>query len=436
MTAKLTKQITHIPHTPGVYFFLNKRGTVIYIGKSGSLRSRVQSYFRSDFLRGRPEKLGMIEQIARIRWEETDSEISALISESILIKKYRPRFNVLLKDDKSYVMVGITKEEFPRVVTMHQIQADAYKKECNSSRVQIKIWLGPYTGVYALKQTLAFLRRIFPYCTCNKRHSRNSCLYADLGLCPRYCCEPAKVFASRPIAEQRTLQRDYAKNIRYVTAVLKGRKRAVLDELNRSMQRAAQSEHYEYAGQLRDMVHRLEHVITHYRVLSQKNEDLTDGLRAAEPENDRASLTELKSWLALPANYAINRIEGYDIANIQGHAATGSMVVLTRNYRNELAPDRAQYRHFRIRMAQEPNDIGMLREVLSRRLKNNRWPRPDLILVDGGIAQLNAAQDVLAQNDAVAKHGDNAEHTPSIPLVALAKRKEMLYATNRSTPRK
>ena len=385
------RRVHRAPALPGVYFFWGAprraRGKrpLLYVGKAANLRSRLRSYF-TPAVDLPPAKRALLRGAKRLTWRTTTNDIEALIEEARLVKARRPKYNVLLRDDKNYFFVGFTKEALPRVLLTHQPgKGNQY--------------LGPFTDGGAIKRTLRLLRRIFPYATHPGFPKR--CLEYDLGLCP---IEPT-TNDKQPTA---MFVKQYRKNIRAIKEVLTGKRQTLLRRLVREMRRAAATDDFEMAAKRRDEIRGLEKVFAHRTIVGGAEHllvpsDVPLGIR--------------KRLAAIPPI----RIEGYDIANLAyGKAATGSMVVFTNG-----KADPAAYRHFRIRGVRGANDVAMITEVLTRRARHTEWPRPDIILVDGGKPQLHAARTALA-----ASRGD----APSSLLIALAKQKEELYLENRTTP--
>ncbi|OHA47841.1 MAG: hypothetical protein A2806_02240 [Candidatus Terrybacteria bacterium RIFCSPHIGHO2_01_FULL_48_17] len=401
--------VSKAPQTPGVYFFLDRKGKILYIGKATNLRSRLQSYFRKN-AELEPVKRAMVNKIAGFRVQGTESEIEALILEAKLIKKNRPPYNVLLRDDKTYLSVGFTKEEFPRVVYVRR----------NTEGLETII--GPFTDAAALKKTLRLLRRIFPYAA--HKGIPKHCLWYDLGLCPI----PYKLPENKD--QLSTLKKRYRRNIENIQAVLRGQKTDLLKKLEKEMGETAYKEDFEKAANIRDEIYGLARIFEHKTVLEAhhtryKTRDtkllggLPPGLHSILPQN------EPTTW----------RIEGYDISNIQGTAATASMVVFdgTRintngktNLHKYLTPNKNEYRKFRIKTVVGANDVAMIKEVLMRRIRHTEWALPDIILIDGGKPQLNTAL--------VALQGLRYRVQKKPLVLALAKKHEEIYVPDKKEP--
>lgn len=398
-------KIKKLPKRPGVYAFSasaptkselrrirrsspaasvgGKKGRkFLYIGKAANLKGRVKNHFQQS---GYKDNLFM-DQVVKIGFIKTDSEIEALLLEAKLIKKYQPKYNVIWRDDKNFFYIGITKENLPKIFITHQ-------PEENLKTINYKlktIYIGPFVEGRPLKQTLRFLRRIFPYYTA-KKHPKNLCSYCHLKLCP----------GPNPDVKE------YKKNIKNLISVLKGKKKSVFQDLKKEMQSVSTLQDFEKAVKIRDQIWALERVFSHTKILK----EIT-----STPEQEWIETQRILQNI-LQTKKKISRIEAYDVSNIQGKNATGSMVTFING-----KADKNFYRKFKIKIAGKPNDIAMLKEVLSRRLQHPEWPFPDVILIDGGKAQLNVAQSTISNQQL------------TIPAIALAKKKNELYLERRKKP--
>jgi len=372
----LKASIKKAPKTPGVYFFEDSSGTLIYIGKASNLKNRLSSYFvKNAQLYGAKESL--IENIHKIYWQTCESEAEALILEANLIKKFQPQYNVLMRDDKTYFYVAINKEIFPKIKLIHRSQAEN----------NIKL-IGPFTDGKAIKQTLKFLRKALPYCTCSKKHKR-PCLNYQIGKCAGICC-----IESNSKYKFLTQKPTYRKNIKSIELILLGQKQAILKKLTRTMEKASQDKQYEKALVAKDQIYSLNNIFSHRKIFTDEGQTIK-------------RISDLGELLKIPIPF---RIEGYDISNISGTHAVGSMVVFLNGQ-----PDKSEYKKFKIKNIKGANDVWMLKETLSRRLNHPEWKLPDLILIDGGRAQLNIARLALSQ----AKK--------EIHVISLAKKEEVIF---------
>lgn len=341
----------NIPKVPGCYLYLNGEGKIIYVGKAANLNSRVLSYWQKATEHTLAKEL-MLTKIRKIEWIETDSEIEALLLESNLIKKYRPDFNIVQRDDKRYVYIKIsTEEEWPRVFMTRQLD--------KSGR-----YFGPFVSTEAVRETLKVIRKIWPYRSCSVM-PKKVCLYYRLGKCPGMC-------------EGYLDKKDYNKIIKQIILFLEGKKDSIIKNIDKQIKILEKTGgNKEKINVLKYQLLNMKRVLEHSNILS-----LID-----KYSSDVVELAKVLNLDKVPA-----RIEGYDISNIFGQEAVGSMVVF-----NDGEADKSQYRKFKIKIKPgQANDIGMLKEIVERRF-NNDWPLPDLIIVDGGRAQLNAILFVLAK---------------------------------------
>ncbi|MDO8558404.1 MAG: GIY-YIG nuclease family protein [bacterium] len=391
----LLKNFSAAPKNTGVYFFLSRAGKALYIGKAIDIRTRLRSHFANADT-ANPAKAKLLKETCAVRWELCDSEPEALIREAELIKKLKPRFNILLRDDKNYFFVAITKEPFPKVFLTHQpstpLKSISYGQEAK--------YIGPFTDGGSLKQTLKHLRKIFPYCICKTPH-RRPCLAALLGRCAGACCLKEARLKLKNYGE---IKRRYRQGILSLAETLGGKRYALGARLLREMKISARKNEFEKAALLRDQLRALETVFRHRAVVA--NRDIKE-------EREKA-LSHLQKLLDLPK--APRRIEMYDMSNIQGTWAVGSMVVFTDGL-----PDKSQYRKFRIKTVRGIDDTAMMQEVIWRRLRHNEWPIADILAVDGGKGQMSATLTALY----------NTQYPiPNIqymPILGLAKGKDELH---------
>lgn len=366
-----------IPHKSGIYMYKDSSGRVIYVGKAIDLYNRVSSYFSG------PQNIKttrLVENIADVETIIVESELEALILEANLIKKYFPLYNINLKDDKDYLYIGVTKDDFSQVIT-------ARKKDL----LEIKSFFGPFPSSRTVKTTLKQLRKVFPWCS-NPPGSRNKsfrpCFYYHLKLCPGACVEVIT-------------KEEYRKIINRFVKFMEGKKDELLDELNKEMEEKSKNLEFEEAGRVKKVIEGINYLLQPNRVSSYlENPNFLED----ERQKGLEQLQKVLNLTELP-----DRIEGYDISNIQGTDATGSMVVLTNG---EI--DKSQYRRFKIKISGKPNDYAMHSEMMERRLKN-KWPLPNLFIIDGGRGQVRASYKKLQEQ------GINT------PIFGLAKREEWLY---------
>lgn len=355
MTLNDVKQL-NIPKQSGSYQYYNKEGKLIYIGKAVDLRSRVLSYWRLG-TNHTPAKAKMVKEIARIEWIETDSEIEALLLEANLVKKYQPYYNVDLRDDKRFYYVHISLEdEIPGVFLTRTIG--------KSGR-----YFGPFVNSLAVKETIKALRHIWPYCSM-RRVQKKPCFYYQINRCLGPCA--GKVSHKEYM--------DFV--IKPLILFFEGKKQSVIRQWKKEKLVFEKQGKVEEAIKRDYYIKHMEKVLENTKVLSVAEKYASDTV-------------ELAKVMGLPK--VPDRIEGYDISNIFGSSAVGSMVVF-----RDGEPDKSQYRKFKIRLEKEvtnrkKGDVWMLEEMLERRF-NNDWPLPDLIIIDGGKAQLNVAVKILKRH--------------------------------------
>lgn len=370
-----------LPHKPGVYQFKDKTGHIIYVGKALDLYHRVSSYFSKN--PDSPKTAALAIEITSVDTIIVQSEIEALILEANLIKKHLPQYNIRLTDDKDYLYIKITKEEFPKIIT-------ARKKDLKNA---LK-YFGPFPSATTVKNTLKALRRVFPWCSGSYQKGR-PCFYYHLGYCPGPCASYIE-------------KKEYRKIINRFAAFMDGKKEQLVNDLISEMSLHAEAQQFEEAAKVRKTLSGITYLTQTNRIQS-----YLDNPNFLEDQNKKA-LQQLKEALVLEK--IPERIEGYDISNIQGTDATGSMVVLTNG---EI--DKSQYRKFKISISGKPNDFAMMAEMIRRRMKND-WPNPDLIIIDGGKGQIST---VIGQINKTGK-----EEFKKIPVFGLAKRMEWLYSAD------
>ncbi|MBI4090305.1 MAG: excinuclease ABC subunit UvrC [Candidatus Kerfeldbacteria bacterium] len=505
MTKKIRVILSKLPVKPGVYLFKDAAGSVLYVGKAKSLRSRVRSYFQASNSLD-PAKQIMVSKIDDLEYIIVDSETEALLLEATLIKKHRPPYNVIFTDDKYYQYIRITlKDDFPRVETVRRIAKDGSR------------YFGPFTSGYAVKQTLELLKRVFPYRRCTEPANR-PCFDARLGRCLGHDFGPGS-------------RERYAAIVHGLIRFLQGDVASTLQDLKQQMQQASARHEYELAARLRDRIYAVQKVAAEQKVVSTKLEDedyvgfarladltavnlfqvrqgkllnrqllmlrQTAGQPDAEvlssfitqfyaqsTDHPRTVVTRLlptehatvaqalllrieapnrgrrrklvllaesnakdylerkqREWLSKEARAKLGlqelaqalllteppgRIECYDISNVQGTYAVGSLVVFEHGL-----PKKSDYKKFRIKTVAGSNDYAMLQEVLRRRFGRHSpqrgeatakprggeggWPNPSLVIIDGGKGQLNAALAVLRELQVL------------VPTVGLAKREEEIF---------
>jgi excinuclease ABC subunit C len=368
----LEAKLKTLPRSPGVYFHKSGNGEIIYVGKAAVLKNRVRQYFQNS--RDMDAKTrALVAEIEDTDWIETESEIDALFFESEMVKRYMPRYNILLRDDKSQLFVRIDmKSEWPHVAfTRNPADDDAD-------------YFGPYYNGYAVKKALRYLRKTFPYFTKLPAGKGRSDLDVHLGLSPA---------ASVSSSEYKVILRNL---IRY----LKGERVALVRELERAMKTAAGLHDFETAATYRNKLNNLREL--QRRIMFGDKEFLN-----ISKDKALGDLVDLLGLKKVPS-----RIEGYDISHMSGTNVVASMVVFTNG-----VSDRANYRKFKTRI-EHNNDFYNMNETIMRRLSEKNvkaWGYPDLVLIDGGKGQLDAA--IQARDE---------RERQSIPFIGLAKREEQI----------
>lgn len=390
--AKLKAILSSLPDRPGVYIFRDAAGEVLYVGKAKSLKKRVSSYFRrrDSFLSPRLRKL--VELIEEVHVVRTSTEAEALVLESQLIKRYQPFFNVDLKMGERYPYVCIAEgDPFPRILIAR-----------GGERVGMRCF-GPYTKVSDVRNILRFVERFLPLRTCStpmeegKPSRERPCLRHFVGKCKAPCCG-------------RISSAEYGRMVEQLTLLLEGRFGELFSALREAMEEAAKDLRFEEAARFRDALKAL---------ASLHRQRISSPLREGIDDQTWMEMEELRK--ALDMRGLPWRIEGVDISHTGRSQAVGSVVVFDNGL-----PNKSLYRRYKIRESEAPNDPAMIYEVIKRRYErvlSGYEPPSDLLLVDGGPAQLGAALKALFQLGLRDKQ-----------VVALAKEEELLYVPRRSSP--
>lgn len=368
-TQQLQDKLKTLPRSAGVYFHKSKAGEIIYVGKAAVLKNRVRQYFQSTNDMDVKTR-ALVEEIYDTDWVETESEIDALFLESEMVKRYMPRFNILLRDDKSQTFIRIDmKSEWPTVSFTRNPLDDTAE------------YFGPYYNGFTIKKALRYLRKVFPYYTIQPKENTRPDLDSHIGLSPR----PG------------TSSAEYKASLKRLIRYMEGGRDTIVRELEKEMRSAAKDHDFETAAAFRNKIRDL-------RSLQQK---IMFGDREFLDISKDKALSALVSLLGLSKIPA--RIEGYDISHMGGTNVVASMVVFTNG-----VSDRANYRKFKTRIEQN-DDYYNMHETLQRRLspKNlSSWGKPDLIVIDGGKGQLDAALKAAE------------EYGLTIPMISIAKREE------------
>lgn len=374
---KLQDKLKTLPKEPGVYFHKDKTGQIIYVGKAAVLNNRVRQYFQKS--RNRDPKTDLlVSEIVDTDWQVVDSEFDALFLEAEMIRRYMPRYNILLRDDKSQTFVRINfTEKYPSITTTRRPLDDG------------ATYYGPFLSTIAVRRALKYLRKIFPYSTHTTLPAR-ACLLVHLHLCPG--------------PETGELdEKAYKTSLKKLVRVIQGDKKSIVRDMEKEMTAASKDANFELAAKIRDQITALKDLDRRILFSDKEFMDLSKDHALIE-------LTELLGLANVP-----KRIEGYDISHMSGTDVVASMVVFTNG-----VADKANYRKFKSRK-QNNDDFEHMRETMTRRFSEKnikQWGKPELLLIDGGKGQLEAALSVLRELDI------------RIPAIGIAKKHEEIVVRN------
>lgn len=378
------KIINNLPSTIGVYLF-KKNQEILYIGKSVNIKARIKSHIENAKL-NKKEYL-IVNQADNIETIAVETEFQALLLESELIKKYRPKYNVIWKDDKSYLYITITiNDEYPKIflVRKHDI------KENNKKA----LYFGPFSSTKIAENLISEIRKIIPFCT-EKKLSNKPCFYSKIGLC--HPC-PNIIENTKDKEVKKQLKRQYKNNIKKIIDIFNGKITRILDDFYKKLKKLTSEENYEKAIEIRDKIFRLEKLLNNP---IQEEEIINDDHKSLI-----LLLSELKKYF--PQIKKLSRIECYDISNLQNQFQVASMVVMT-----EGKIDKKEYKRFKIKNHNLSSDFERIKEVLERRFKND-WPLPDLLVIDGGRPQVKIVLEILKN------------FNKDIPVIGIAKNPDRL----------
>lgn len=364
----LTAKLKTLPRSPGVYFHKSRSGEIIYVGKAAVLKNRVRQYFQSQNDMDIKTR-ALVAEIYDTDWVETESEIDALFLESEMVKRYMPRFNILLRDDKSQLFIRIDMKSPRPYVCFTRNPADDGAE-----------YYGPYYNGLPVKKALRYLRKVFPYYTKPPKDGARPDLDSHLGLSPTHLSDD-----------------EYKATLRKLISYIKGNRKKITDEIERDMKTAAGLQDFELAAKLRNQLRNLKEL--QRRIMFGDKEHL-------DISKDRA-LSLLAYLLGLEKNP--QRIEGFDISHMGGTNVVASQVVFING-----VSSRADYRKYKTKI-EHNNDVYNMRETISRRLSQKNlkaWGKPDLIIIDGGTSQLDAAAEAMELRGV------------QLPMISVAKREE------------
>jgi len=368
----LRDKIAKMPDAPGVYLMKDAQDKIIYVGKAKSLKKRLMTYLGRDLA---TKTLIQMRSVADIEVQLCPTEGLALLLEAALIHRHKPKYNISLRDDKSFPLIKITNEDFPAIYVTRKIEPDASR------------YLGPYTSANLLREALKIIRRSFPVRSCRILPDK-ACLYYRVNLCPAPCIGKIS-------------KKDYANIIENISLILEGKTDTLIKKLTGEMKHFAENKEFEKAAAARDQISTLSALSS-----------IRPGYSSSDEMQDLKDLLQLGK---LP-----ERIECFDIANISGKEATGSMVSFWK-----AKPDKNNYRRFKIKTVNAVDDYAMMQEVVRRRYTRvieQKLPKPDLILIDGGKGHLMTAAKVLLGFGL------------PIPLASIAKEEENIYLLGKPNP--
>jgi len=384
----LKEKIDNAPNSAGVYFFKDIDARPIYIGKAASIRKRLKSHFAKD-VSGRQKAL--VDNTCDLDYIITPDEASALLLEAALVKQYSPKYNVALRDDKAYPRLKLTiNEDYPKLFITRRLKDDG------------ALYFGPYTNAKLLRKALMSMKRIFPLRTCRVL-GKKECLNFHIKQCLSPCIGACK-------------REDYLKVVEDVKLFLEGKRDKLISSFSAQMRQASDSKDYETAALIRDRMQALSHITDATQKMDKPG---PSGLNKKARIYPTEQLEGLRSILKLPKVPSI--IEAFDVSNIGGKEAVGSMVSFVNGM-----PNKDEYLRFKIKTVKTIDDYSMMREIVSRRYRRliaEGAGLPDLIIIDGGKAHLTAAKKELRRLGLW-----------DIPAVGIAKRFERLYISEQKEP--
>lgn len=366
-----------LPDSPGVYFYYNSVGKLLYIGKATSLKKRVGSYFT----KAHDARIAdLVMNIARIDYIQTPTVIEALVLETNQIHTKQPPYNILSRDDKSFLYLCITNEDFPKPVLLRGLDLERvgvkpFSKSLSAdAKRQFLAVFGPYISGRSLRAALELIRKSIPWSICGGVLPR-ACFDSQIGRCPGVCTGAIS-------------KMNYRKIIRQLIKFFSGKKAEVVRQMTREMKTAALKKDFERAVDLRNKVSALEHINDVALIMREDDWDLIPAVSPSLPRRGQGGGEYIN---------VLGRIEAYDIANISGTSNVASMVVFEQGQASKQL-----YRKFRIKSFDGANDVGAMEEVMRRRLARIvgsplTWPKPDLFIIDGGEGQVNRVKSVMKE---------------------------------------
>lgn len=390
---KITKNsFSTLPQTPGVYIFWGLGRRPIYVGKSKNLKSRLSSYLNINL---GPKTKAMVLEANGVSYIKVTSELESLLLEAKLINKFKPKYNISAKDDKRPLYIIITKEEFPRVL--------AVRNPITYNLKPITLF-GPFPNSRNVKTILKLIRNAIPFSdhvAGSEKITKKPCIYSQIGLCSP--C-PNIVSGVKNQVSRNKLHKQYKKNIKNIKRLLEGKFSEVEKDLLKQMKAYSKKKDYEKAAILRDNLKVIQYITKPQTPAVEflKNPNLTQDLRLRELESLKKLLTRHLTLDTL----TLSQIECFDISHLSGASATASMVVFING-----EAEKSKYRHFKIKQAKSQSDYDSMVEVATRRIKHlSDWGKPYLLIIDGGLAQVKAFNEVFKYQNipviGIAKHPD------------------------------
>lgn len=380
MNKQLENKLKDLPTSAGIYFHKDVNGKIIYVGKAAVLRNRVRQYFHKSRARDAKTEL-LVSEIVDVDWMEVDSELEALFLEAEMVRRYMPRYNILLRDDKAMTYIRIDYDsDYPTVTTTRRPLDDGAK------------YFGPYLSAQSVHQALKLLRRVFPFATKRLPGQKRATLHYHIGLDPG-------------LEEGKTSLKDYRSNLRRLMAIIEGKRSGVEKELEKNMKSFARASEFEKAAHARNQLFSLRRLSKQVIFSDKEFQDISKD----HALNELVELLQLKGFP--------RRIEGYDISHMSGTDVVASMVVFTNGVSNK-----GEYRKFKTKTNRN-DDFYNMHETITRRMseKNRKaWGLPNLVLIDGGKGQLDVA--LRARREASVQEPS----LESVPFIGLAKREEQI----------
>lgn len=383
---KLTKKnILSSPSKNGVYIFLDRKKKIVYVGKSIKLNERLKSYLTTPL--GKKTKL-MISEASFFSFTVVNSELEALLLEAHLVKLYKPKYNIQLKDDKHPLYIKITNDKYPKVLTVRKKETSEYSA----------VYFGPFPSSQNVHSVLKTLRRIFPFST--HKIGKRVCFYNQIGL-----CNPCpNVIENSPNRQKILLTKTYKKSITNIKKFLNGKLKKVKNSLIKEMILSSKKQDYEKSEKIKQQINKLDYIT---QPITSANYFLSNPNFVQDVRNNE--LLQLKNLLKYYfKNLKVNRIECYDIAHLSGVSPAASMVTFVN-----AEPEKTLYRHFKVNQKNSKSDTDSLSEIGKRREKHfPSWGIPDLIIIDGGKGQVSSFLDITVKHN--------------IPVIGIAKQNETL----------